>query len=166
MSPVSSASGDEIPRRDYAALRVLPAQERFRAAKAPGVEVDLGLIAKNEFSALERAPQLALELEALGHALLAICRRDWTLLRPARLAEYMAASALVISAWASSPCCGKMLMPTLEVMKISRFRMRKGRFSASTSLAGTAAASSGAASAFSRTIDASRGARHRTSRCA
>src|SRR4029077_7945602 len=67
---------DEVPRRDHAALRVLPAQERLRAAQGTGVEVDLGLIVKNEFCALERAPQLTLELEALGHPLRAVCGRD------------------------------------------------------------------------------------------
>ena len=60
ISPVSSASGDELVGTEQAALGVVPAHERLDARDAPVGELDDRLVVQRELAAVERAAQLAL----------------------------------------------------------------------------------------------------------
>ena len=60
---------NEVRRRDDAAARMVPAQERLGAARALALQVELRLIDEAEFAALERAAKLGPEERAGARAL-------------------------------------------------------------------------------------------------
>jgi hypothetical protein len=63
---VPSAGVDELPGRQQAALGVLPAHQRLRAAHPPAVEVDLGLVVQDELVAAEGPAQVAEQGQPAG----------------------------------------------------------------------------------------------------
>ena len=65
MRAVLLGQRDEVRRRDEAARRVVPAGERLEAGQRLAVERDDRLVVDVDLVALDRAQQLALELEAL-----------------------------------------------------------------------------------------------------
>ena len=69
MSPVSSAIGNELRRRQHALVRLRPAQQRLGSLDARRGQVDQRLVVQDELAALERAPQLGLRREAMADAL-------------------------------------------------------------------------------------------------
>src|SRR6185295_17665109 len=60
---------DEVERRDEAALRVLPADERLEAVDRAGLQRDERLVVERELAVLERPRKVALELQALEERL-------------------------------------------------------------------------------------------------
>src|SRR5579863_60899 len=67
---------DEAPRTDRAALRDAPAQQGLGPHDLSRREVDSRLITEHELLALERAPQMRLELEALRHQRIQLVREE------------------------------------------------------------------------------------------
>ena len=59
---------DELGRVEQAALGVLPAHQRLEAADLAGAKVDHRLVVERQLVALERVPQLALDLEPAHRA--------------------------------------------------------------------------------------------------
>ena len=58
----------EFAQRHQAARRMLPAQQRLGADDAPARQIDDRLVVQHELLAFQRAPQLRLHRQALGHA--------------------------------------------------------------------------------------------------
>ncbi len=78
---------DEVYRRDEAALRVLPADERLEAAQAEVFERDDGLVVEHELVAFERAAHVGFELQEVDGARVHRLVEDFV----ARLAERLGA---------------------------------------------------------------------------
>ena len=58
---------DELGRRNHAAHRIAPAQQRFDGAGAAGLQVDLRLVGEEEFVLQQSAPHVGLELQPRLH---------------------------------------------------------------------------------------------------
>lgn len=57
----------EIRREDQTQVRVLPAQQRLHADRAPSWQVGYGLELQDEFTVLDGAAQRLLQVQALAH---------------------------------------------------------------------------------------------------
>jgi len=53
ISPVSSATGEEVIRHDFTPYGMLPADQRLHGRDVAGVEIDLGLEEQVEFIAAQ-----------------------------------------------------------------------------------------------------------------
>ena len=67
ISPVSSATREELVRQQQAAPRVVPAQQGLEARHLVGREIEERLVVDPELAALDRPPQVGLELQARHH---------------------------------------------------------------------------------------------------
>ena len=119
MSPVSSASGDELHRRHQPALGVLPADERLEAEERAGVEVDHRLVVHAQLAALDGAVQLVAGAQVVDRAVVLAASNSSARSRPRSLARYIAASALRSSVSGVSPSPPESAMPMLAVTNTS-----------------------------------------------
>ena len=71
ISPACSATCEEVPRRQHAPFRVLPAQQRLVRGEVPPSEAKTRLDVEQKFVCCEGVAQLGLEpelrVERLGH---------------------------------------------------------------------------------------------------
>ena len=106
-------NGNKIRRRNHAAHRMPPAQQRFASGYLIAVQVHQRLIVNFEAAFHERYAQIALEFAAeIGLRLHAGSKNRWVL-RPAALAAYIARSALFSSPSRSEPWRGAIATPML-----------------------------------------------------
>ena len=118
MSPVSSATRDEVAGRQQAPLGVLPAHERLDADEPPGRQVDHRLVVDAQLAAVEGAAQRVLDVEAVDRAGRACAlsnssqRARPPVLGPVHRGVGVADAAVSGSASASSGRAMPMLTPT------------------------------------------------------
>ena len=115
--PVSSASRQELPGQQHAALRMVPAQQRLEGADPFGAQVDHRLVEQFELVLRDRAEQVQFEPAARLQVRIHLRREEAECPPPIGLGPVRARGRRASAATsAADPSAGSIAMPTLPPM--------------------------------------------------
>jgi hypothetical protein len=84
---------EELRRQEQPALRVVPPQQRFGREDPLLLQVQLGLVVREELVTRQGLAEVGLQAEAVADRLTQVPEKPWTCPRPRRFASYSAVSA-------------------------------------------------------------------------